>query len=130
MRSLTFLAVISCSFILAGCGDEKPSQEEALQLGKQEMSMALCGDKSASCFTTQGEKVKISEKKNNDTYNASVTFQRLKSNGNDLAYDQGVAFFEIDAKSKESYVKSIEAWSEDGQHSVKLCGHNYKFCRK
>ncbi|BBK16978.1 hypothetical protein SL180013_14780 [Salmonella enterica subsp. enterica serovar Senftenberg] len=91
--------------------------------------MALCGDKSASCFIVQGGSSKVSERKNDNTYGASATFRNIVGKEKPLDYQEGIVFFDIDAKNKAVYVKSIEAWSTNGSKSIRLCGHNYKFCK-
>lgn len=127
---LPILTVIACCVVLAGCGDKKPTEDEAFQMGKKEISMALCGDKSASCFLVEGGSAKISEKKTDGTYGASVTFTTLKGKDSVLKYQAGSTFFDIDAKTNEVYVRSIDAWSKNGSSSIALCGRNYKFCSK
>lgn len=128
MKRLLIMAIAGLS--LTGCGKPAPTRDEAFQMAKQEMSMALCGDRSASCFIAEGGSSKVSEKKNDNTYNASATFNSLKGKGKDLDYSGGVVFFEIDDETRAVYVKSISAWSEDGKKSIELCGSNYKFCTK
>lgn len=122
------LVLATALLFLAGCSDPQPTRDEAFQLGKKELSMALCGDKSASCFIVQGGSARVSEKKNDNTYGASAAFKNISGKVKPLEYQEGIVFFDIDAKSKAVYVKSIEAWSTDGTKSIKLCGHNYKFC--
>lgn len=114
------IMVTMAGLSLVGCGKPAPTEDEAFQLAKKEMSMALCGDKSASCFSVEGGSAKVSEKKNDNTYNASATFQSLKGKDKKLDYSGGVVFFEIDAETREVYVKSISAWSDDGKKSIEL----------
>lgn len=125
-----FTPVLVCIIALAGCGDKKPTENEAFQLAKKEISVALCGDKNASCFIVEGGSAKVSDKKSDGTYGVSATFESIKGKDNPLPYSEGVVYFDIDAKTEEVYIKSIEAWSADGKHSVVTCGHNYKLCRK
>lgn len=115
---------------VTACGDKKPTEDEAFLLAKKEMSMALCGDKSADCFFVEGGNARVSDKKSDGTYSASATFSSMNGKGHDIEYSTGTVFFDIDAKTNDVYVKSIEAWSQDGSRSVKLCGREYKFCRK
>ena len=128
MKRLIF--IVAAGFSLVGCGKPAPTQDEVFQLAKQEMSMALCGDKSASCFIAEGGSSKVSERKNDNTYNASATFQSLKGKDKTLDYSGGVVHFEIDAETRAVHVKSISAWSDDGKKSIELCGRDYKFCKK
>ncbi len=128
MKRLIIITIAGLS--LAGCGKPTPTQDEAFQLAKKEMSMALCGDKSANCFFVEGGSAKVSERKNDNTYNASATFRAIKGNGKNLDYNGGLVSFQIDAETNAVYVQSIEAWSEDGKKSIALCGRDYKFCTK
>ncbi|EBZ7456409.1 hypothetical protein G5Y54_001826 [Salmonella enterica] len=121
--------LLASMLTLTGCYDTPPTKDEAFQLGKRELSMALCGDKSASCFIVQGGSSKVSERKNDNTYGASTTFRNIVGKEKPLDYQEGIVFFDIDAKNKAVYVKSIEAWSTNGSKSIRLCGHNYKFCK-
>lgn len=128
MKRLIMITIAGLS--LAGCGKPAPTEDEAFQLAKKEMSMALCGDKSASCFFVEGGSAKVSERKNENTYNASATFNSIRGNGKNLDYNGGLVSFQIDAETDAVYVQSIEAWSEDGKKSIALCGRDYKFCTK
>ena len=76
MKRLIIVTIAGVS--LAGCGKPAPTEDEAFQFAKKEMSMALCGDKSASCFSVEGGRAKVSERKNDNTYNASATFGAIK----------------------------------------------------
>ncbi|RFS80919.1 hypothetical protein D0U00_04435 [Leclercia adecarboxylata] len=127
MKRLIIVTIAGLSLI--GCGKPAPTEDEAFQLAKKEMSMALCGDKSASCFSVEGGSAKVSERKNDNTYNASATFKTIKGKGKRLDYNGGLVSFQIDADTHAVYVQSIEAWSEDGNKTIALCGRDYKFCR-
>ncbi|MDU3899253.1 MAG: hypothetical protein E7G69_22620 [Enterobacter sp.] len=127
MKRLIIVSIAALS--LAGCGKPPPTEDEAFQLAKKEMSMALCGDKSASCFSVEGGSAKVSERKSDNTYNASATFRSIKGNGKSLDYSGGVVSFQIDAETSAVYVQTIEGWSEDGNKTIALCGRDYKFCR-
>ncbi len=128
MKRLIIVSIAALS--LAGCGKPPPTEDEAFQLAKKEMSMALCGDKNASCFSVEGGSAKVSERKSDNTYNASTTFRAIKGSGKSLDYSRGLVTFQIDAETNAVYVQSIEAWSEDGKKSISLCGRDYKFCAK
>lgn len=124
------IIVTIAGLLLAGCNKPAPTEDEAFQLAKKEMSMALCGDKTASCFFVEGGRAKVSERNSDNTYNASATFKTIKGNGKSLDYSGGLVSFQIDAQTNAVYVHSIEAWSEDGKKSIALCGRDYKFCTK
>lgn len=126
----TVTSLFLFSFLLTGCGDEKPTKNDAFQLAKKEMSVALCGDKSASCFIVEGGSAKVSDKRNDGTYRVSANFKSIKGKNSPIEYEEGVVLFDIDAKTQQIYIKSIEAWSRDGKHSIVTCGHDYKLCKK
>ncbi|EMG7934192.1 hypothetical protein V5M84_002265 [Enterobacter hormaechei] len=128
MKRLIIVTMAGLS--LVGCGKPAPTEDEAFQFAKKEMSMALCGDKSASCFSVEGGSAKVSERKIDNTYNASATFRSIKGEGKSLDYNGGLVSFQIDAEKNAVYVQSIEAWSEDGKKSIALCGRDYKFCSR
>lgn len=124
------IVTILCCLLLTACGDKKPTEDEVFQLAKNEISMALCGDKSASCFIVQGGNAKISDKKTDGTYSASATFRSITGKTSPLNYSSGTASFDIDAKTGDVYIKTIDAWSEDGKKTITLCGRDYQFCKK
>lgn len=97
--------------------------------------MAVCGDKTNSCVHVSGGKAHIADRRNDNTNQVTVTFKTIKANGdaqesNAVNVDAGMVVYDFDAKTGETYIKQLSLWSDDGKHSIELCGHDYKFCRK
>lgn len=129
-RANLYAILIACGSILTGCGDNKPTENEAFQIAKKEISMALCGDKTASCFISEGGNANVSDKKTDGTYGVSATFSSIKGKDIPIKYNEGAVFLDIDAKTNAVYIKSIDVWSSDGKQKISLCGRDYKFCSK
>lgn len=135
MKRIAWL--IASAISLTGCYEKTPSAPEAVELAKQEVSMALCGDKSASCIATANGKANIGERLNDNTNKIVVTFETIKANTPKLNQHStvdfiggGIVAYDFDAKSGKTHVKEISLWSDDGSHSISLCGHHYTFCKK
>ena len=131
MTRITAIALLSLA--LTGCYKSAPSDQEAIDIAKKELSMAICGDKAVSCVDVSGGKVHISERRSDDTNQVTVTFKNVKakSGGSEnINVDAGMVGYDFDAKTGDTYIKELSLWSEDGNHSIELCGHDYKFCRK
>lgn len=133
-RGLTILAI---TLLLTGCYKPTPNDDRAISIAKEEVSMALCGDRSAECFSIDGAKVRVGERRSDKTSPITVTIQGIniksKSDGSVVAVseqvDEGIVVYDFDANSGKTYVKEISLWSTDGKRKIELCGHNYKFCR-
>ncbi|ELS1887057.1 hypothetical protein [Raoultella sp. C349492] len=131
MKRIAVIALISMA--LTGCYKSAPSDQEAIDIAKKEVSMAICGDKSISCVDFRGAKAHISERRSDDTNQVTVTFKSItaKSGASEnINVDAGMVVYDFDAKTGDTYIKELSLWSEDGNHSIELCGHDYKFCRK
>ncbi|MGG7716501.1 hypothetical protein PGN42_10575 [Klebsiella aerogenes] len=131
---MTRISVVALlSLILTGCYKSAPSEQEAIDIAKKEVSMAICGDKAASCIDVSGGKAHIGERKNDNTNQVTVTFKNIKAKRDasvKVNVNAGMVVYDFDAKTGDTYIKELSLWSEDGEHSIELCGHNYKFCRK
>lgn len=90
MKRIAWL--IASAISLTGCYEKTPSAPEAVKLAKQEVSMALCGDKSASCIATANGKANISERLNDNTNKIVVTFETIKANAPKLNQHSTVDF--------------------------------------
>lgn len=75
---MTRISVVALlSLILTGCYKSAPSDQEAIDIAKKEVSMAVCGDKAASCIDVSGGKAHIGERKNDNTNQVTVTFKNI-----------------------------------------------------
>jgi len=135
MKRITLMMV--SAFALAGCYDKTPNESESVEIAKQEVSMALCGDRMAACITEDAGQAHIGERLDDHTNKITVTFTNIRakyeSDGAKVPTDfsgGGLVVFEFDAKNGKTYVKEISVWSDDGSQSISLCGHDYTFCRK
>ena len=135
MKRITTMLFLSLA--LVGCDEKTPSSQEAINFAKQEVSLALCGDKKVNCFDSDGESAKIGPRRNDKTNQIIVAFRTIKpkvlSEGklSDLGgIEAGIVTYNFDATNGKTYIKDISLWSIDGKHSVELCGHDYKFCRE
>ncbi|HCQ6671024.1 hypothetical protein ACHEUO_22435 [Klebsiella oxytoca] len=133
MKRIT--AVVLLSLALTGCYKSAPSEQEAIDTAKKEVLMAVCGDKTNSCVDVSGGKAHIADRRNDNTNQVTVTFKTIKANGDAqesraVNVDAGMVVYDFDAKTGEAYIKQLSLWSDDGKHSIELCGHDYKFCRK
>lgn len=131
MTRITAIALLSLA--LTGCYKSAPSDQEAIDIAKKEVSRAICGDKAVSCVDVSGGKAHISERRSDDTNQVTVTFKSIKAKSNaseNINVDAGMVVYDFDAKTGDTYIKELSLWSEDGNHSIELCGHDYKFCRK
>lgn len=136
MKRLLFIAVTA--FTLTGCYEPAPTKDKAIEIAKEEVSMALCGDRSISCIYAEGGIAHIGERRDDMTMPITVTFKNIKAkslkNGSVTSgkaqVDGGMVAYDFDAKSGNTYIKEIALWSEDGKRTIDLCGHDYKFCRK
>ncbi|HHT0320925.1 TPA: hypothetical protein ACTW78_003122 [Raoultella planticola] len=131
MKRIAAIALLSLA--LTGCYKSAPSDQEAIDIAKKEVSMAICGDKSVSCVDFSEAKAHISERRSDDTNQVTVTFKNItaKSGASEnINVDAGMVVYDFDAKTGDTYIKELSLWSEDGNHSIELCGHNYTFCRK
>ncbi|WP_267369253.1 MULTISPECIES: hypothetical protein [unclassified Pantoea] len=128
------LMVLIGTVALTGCYEKTPSKDQAIEIAKEEISMALCGDRSGRCISQSVGNAHISERLNDHTNNITVTFkgieQRSDSPSKSLAISGGIVSYSFDAKNGKTFVKEISLWSDDSAHSIRLCGHNYTFCRK
>ncbi|WKM72841.1 hypothetical protein Q2T70_03565 [Klebsiella oxytoca] len=135
MKRITAVALLSLA--LTGCYKTAPSEQEAIDIAKKEVSMAVCGDRSVSCVDISGGKVNIGPRRDDHTNQIIVTFKSIKTNGelNEQEsavgkVDAGMVKYDFDATNGKTYIKDISLWSEDGKHSIELCGHDYKFCKE
>ncbi|EMJ5171277.1 hypothetical protein RLO55_001582 [Klebsiella aerogenes] len=127
------MAVALLSLALTGCYKSAPTEQEAIDTAKKEVLMAVCGDKNNSCVDVSGGKAHIGERKNYNTNQVTVTFKNIKAKRDTsvkVNVNAGMVVYDFDAKTGDTYIKELSLWSEDGDHSIELCGHNYKFCRK
>ncbi len=127
------MAVALLSLALTGCYKSAPTEQEAIDTAKKEVFMAICGDKNKSCVDVSGGKAHIGERKNDNTNQVTVTFKNIRARSDaseKVNVDAGIVVYDFDATTGETYIKEISLWSEDGNHSIELCGHDYKFCRK
>lgn len=122
---------------LSGCYESTPSETMAIDIARKEVSIALCGDKKVNCFESYGEIAKIGPRRNDKTNQIIVTFRTIKpkslhdgEEGHLGGVEAGIVKYDFDAKNGKTYIKDISLWSNDGKHSVELCGHDYKFCRE
>lgn len=134
---MRFMALCFLSLSLTGCYKQTPSEDEAIEIGRQEISMALCGNRDARCVDSGYGKAHISERRNDNTNQITVTFNNVKVKDGSLALSgvlkatySGLVVYDFDAENGETYIKEISLATGDGRHSVELCGHGYKFCRK
>lgn len=128
------LIIVIAAIWISGCHDKTPTKDQAVEMAKEELSMALCGDRGGSCISQARGNAHISERLSDHTNNVIVTFkdieQKPESPSNKLDISEGIIAFSFDAKNGETYVKEISLLSDDASHSIDLCGHNYTFCRK
>lgn len=128
------LLVMGGVLLLAGCYEKTPSSERSVEIAKEEVSMAMCGDRSGKCISQSIGNAHISERLNDHTNKITVTFKSIEqkpdSPSKALKISGGIVTYIFDAKDGRTAVKEISLWSEDGTHSIELCGHNYTFCRK
>lgn len=132
IRLTTLLAL---SLILSGCYEKTPNDAEAIDIAKQEISMALCGSRLSACVIEANAAAHIGARRNDDTNKITVSFNSIKANaeaesGNEEFIGGGLVSYDFDAKSGKTYVKEISLWSNDGSKTIELCGHDYTFCRK
>lgn len=128
------LLVLLGAALLSGCYEKTPTKEEAVDIARQELSMALCGGRSAGCIKSAIGDAHIGERLNDYTNKIIVTFKGVQIQGDSVPPAPeivgGIVAYDFDAKNGETYIKEISLWSKDGQHSVELCGHNYTLCRR
>lgn len=80
-------------------------------------------------------KAHISERRNDNTNQISVSFDNVKihevivpAHGVERGVYSGLVVYDFNAKNGDTYIKEISLSTTDGRHSVELCGHGYKFC--
>ncbi|KTR45543.1 hypothetical protein NS303_21710 [Pantoea ananatis] len=132
MKSVTM--VVFAATLLAGCYEKTPSNEQAIEIAKKEISMAMCGNKTESCIKQSVGNAKIGPRLNDHTNKINVTFSGIiqTDDSPSKAYliSGGIVNYTFDAKDGNSHVNEISLWSDDSKHSIELCGHDYKFCKK
>ncbi|MGJ7631137.1 hypothetical protein [Citrobacter freundii] len=125
-------------FFLSGCYEPLPSKDKAIETAKEEVSMALCGDRTISCVFVEGGNAHIGERRSDKTAPITVTFSAIKAKylkdgsltTGKAEVDEGLVVYDFDANTGDTYVKEISLWSSDGKRKIELCGHDYKFCKK
>jgi hypothetical protein len=132
IRLTTLLAL---SLILSGCYEKTPNDTEAIDIAKQEISMALCGDRLSACVIEANAVAHVGARRNDHTNKITVSFNSIKANPetknvNGRFTGGGLVSYDFDAKNGKTYVKEISLWSADGSQSIELCGHDYTFCSK
>lgn len=131
MKRIAAIALLSLA--LTGCYKSAPSDQEAIEIAKKEVSMAICGDKTVRCVDISGGKAHISDRRSDNTNQVTVTFKNIitkSGEAGNINVDAGMVVYDFDAKTGDTYIKELSLWSEDGNHSIELCGHDYTFCRK
>lgn len=128
------LVAAGITILLSGCYEKTPTKEEAVEIARQELSMALCGDRSTGCIKSAIGNAHIGERLNDGTNKIVVRFKGIQIQGGSVPPASeivgGTIAYDFEAKNGKTYIKEISLWSEDSEHSVELCGHNYAFCRK
>lgn len=131
------IMLVACLIGLAGCYQSTPDKSGAADIAKQEVSMALCGDRAAGCISMAVGEAHVGERLNDHTNKITVSFSKIiatplanKGKKTKKFIGGGVVSYVFDAKNGDAYVKEISLWSEDGAQLIDLCGHNYTFCTK
>lgn len=135
MKRLSML--VFCLVSLTGCYESAPDKSDAADIAKQEVSMALCGDRAAGCISKAVGDARVGERLNDHTNKITVSFSKIiatplaiKGEKQTKFTGGGFVSYVFDAKNGDTYVKEISLWSEDGAQLIDLCGHNYTFCTK
>lgn len=123
---------------LSGCYEPTPTKDQAMAIANEEVSMAICGNREVHCIFVDGGTVHIGERRTDNTIPITVSVKNIKTKAmtdgvltsGQAPVDAGMVVYDFDSKSGKTQVKEISLWSEDGKHSIELCGHDYKFCRK
>ena len=128
------LVMLLAGMLLSGCYEKTPSKDKAVEIAKQEISMALCGDRTGGCIVDSVGTAHISDRFEDHTNKIVVNFSGIIQRADAPHILQKISGGEVsyifDAKDGKSYIKEISLWSLDGTHSIELCGHDYMFCRE